>query len=1051
MRIQDVKINPEESSYECVSDALIKGTISFRCCEYSRDYSIILRFYGQVKSTTVELVKIIRENEHFLVDINSKLWVAKELTSGWHTIPFKVIIINGQLLPPSFILNDAVSVIYSLSVTFWRGPLAAEKQMFTIPIQFKQSTEFSLRILSSQSGFLITNRENKNSESESASETSKNNSPNVSSLSPTLSPQNTTSDSIKNKNTLFSKLSKSISSPTATKEDVMPYELLVKNQIVIAGYTASAELNWGTPSQQINIPPVQKVDEINVTIFQVTRVSPQSAVSNLFEKKTILDTYKIEFNGEERNKKSQKIIAKIPSSCPSSFEHPAISNFYLVQIKVRFDKKPKSLISFEAPLVVLDRAEAPEISIVKHVGVPFLIRDDSLPSKNNDNRSIKTLETTDDEPETYTVVYPYYANHPDEMTLIVGDIVRIRERFLDGYVEARILKMVTKTGEKQTRTFSVGAIGILPMHHLQETVERSERHYSLVNFNDNSNRSLPDLSEVSVDSEMPPLNLGSPTLPTLDNSSYSSSDFDDHQSRLSSSRRSSESQRDWEERYQRQYLTETQNSLTKLTINESQEASSPNKRDYQSKEYQSGPPSPLRKNSGSPRYNLLKSGSDSSSINPPPYTIPFLADSKRKSLVPPPSENVEAVIVDEVVNLGTLASHLGVLARFNAMRHQSIKAEALLGGGSFSTEITENSLEQVSEGIDVRSEIFLDWLFLCRAEVRYNMWLSFLVRNKPDPRRMPLPPLDVGMLITSTNVNLNDFKALVWHSHMLNPLRYLEDFYCMSGEPTSPYSFPLEQMHTVIGLGYEPDPVSLQVWSELTNSSYSHSHPFKLSPLDIISSIPFRCPWCQTTTYHPPNLYVLFRIKDGKITCGNPNCSANFDSNMCSAKIFLDDISEWIQHQTPIKGSNLNEQTCAIDPSGSSEILSSLFLNFSNLPHEGIANAVANLLNLAQRQNIPSCNWTIIQHYFIQSLFPALRDAGQMRDVSESRFTRIMRSYRNIVFSNFSLDLVAAVLRQRKFTEKMCCGVVSWSAPGVMPRATLRYARFIMLLKQEAG
>ncbi|KAJ1551675.1 hypothetical protein HK096_004954 [Nowakowskiella sp. JEL0078] len=1054
MRIQDVEIKPDFSSYECVSDLLIKGTISFRCGDYSKDCALALRFFGQVKSKAVEMVKIIRENEHLLVDVQSNLWVSKELAKGRHTIPFKVIIINGQLLPPSFTMNESISVIYGLSITFSRGPLAAEKRTFTIPIHLKQSSDFSLRILSAQSGFLITNRENKDSESELDSESTKNNSPKTASMSPTLSPTlspktvttiSSSSSSVKTKKSLFSKMSRSMSSSMVTKEDTLTYELFVKNQVIIAGYTASAELIWGwgngIPSQQVDIPPAQKVDEINVTLFQVTRVAPQSLVSSQFEKKTILDTYKIEYNGDDRNKKSQKIIAKVPPSCPASFEHPLVSNFYLIQVKVRFDKKAKSMISFEAPLVVLDRAEAPKIKIVKHVGVPFLIRDDSLPSKNNDNHSIKTLETTstDDESETYTVVYPYYANQPDEMTLIVGDVVQLKERFLDGYVEARILKMATKAGDKQPRTFSIGTVGIIPLHHLQETVERSEGYYSLVNFDDNSNGSLPDLSEISVDSEIPPLNLGSPTLPTLEKPSYSSSNVDDHQSRLPSGRRSLDSQRDWEERSPRQHgksYIDTRNSLASMTISENREESYTNRNDSQTKEYETRPNSPTKRNSESPRYSPLKSGHEPNSLNLTPFTIPTPADNKRKSFVPPPLENVEAVTVDEVVNLGTLASHLGVLARFNSLRHQSIKAEALLGGGSFSIEAAENSLDGINSGIDVRSEIFLDWLFLCRAEVRYNMWLSFLVRNKPNPNRMPLPPLDV---------------ALIWHSHMLNPLRYLEDLYCMSGEPMSPYSFPLEQMHTVLGLGYEPDPVSLKVWSELTNSTLSHNHPFKLSPLDIVSSIPFRCPWCQTTTYHPPDKYVLFRIKDGGLICGNPNCAATFDSNMCSTKNFLEDVSQWIMHQTPIKGSNLNEQTCAIDPSGSIEQLSHLFLSFSTPPNEGIAQSVANLLNLAQRQNLQSCNWSVVQHYFAHSVFPALRNAGQMREVSESNFSRIMRAYRNIVHSNFSLDLVAAVLRQRKFTEKMCSGIVSWSAPGVMPRATLRYARFIMLIKQESG
>ncbi|KAJ3122733.1 hypothetical protein HK098_002528, partial [Nowakowskiella sp. JEL0407] len=123
--------------------------------------------------------------------------------------------------------------------------------------------------------------------------------------------------------------------------------------------------------------------------------------------------------------------------------------------------------------------------------------------------------------------------------------------------------------------------------------------------------------------------------------------------------------------------------------------------------------------------------------------------------VPPPNELIEPIIVDDVVNLFTITAHFGVITRFNALRYQSIKAEALIGGGPQPAP-THPPPPELNESIDTSSELFLDWLYLCRAEIRYEMWINYLAMEQPNPMSMPLPPLDV---------------ALFWHAHLLNPLR----------------------------------------------------------------------------------------------------------------------------------------------------------------------------------------------------------------------------------------------------------------------------------------
>ncbi|KAJ3112131.1 hypothetical protein HK098_008242, partial [Nowakowskiella sp. JEL0407] len=258
--------------------------------------------------------------------------------------------------------------------------------------------------------------------------------------------------------------------------------------------------------------------------------------------------------------------------------------------------------------------------------------------------------------------------------------------------------------------------------------------------------------------------------------------------------------------------------------------------------------------------------------------------------------------------------------------------------------------------------------------------------------------------------------------------------------------------HTVLGLGYEPDPVSLATWNAIAGTSTrNNQQPFHLSALDTTTPLPYACPWCKTKTHHPPLKYVLFRIKNGFLNCANPACQIRFDADSASAKLFLDDVIQWIKVQKiGLKGTNLNDQTCAIDPINAKKLLSNLFFS-TNSPSNDINNAVAILLGFSQPQSIASCNWNTIQQHFAFTLFPVLRSAFQMKEISEDTFSRMMRSYKNNVFTGFSIDLIAAVVRQRKFTAKMCGGVVNWVAPGVVPRATQRYAKFLKLIQEEKG
>ncbi|KAJ3131283.1 hypothetical protein HK100_006555 [Physocladia obscura] len=340
---------------------------------------------------------------------------------------------------------------------------------------------------------------------------------------------------------------------------------------------------------------------------------------------------------------------------------------------------------------------------------------------------------------------------------------------------------------------------------------------------------------------------------------------------------------------------------------------------------------------------------------------------------------VEAIVVDKVVSIQSVHAHLGLLHRFSV-------------------------LEDDNRDADLR--------YLCHAEQRYLKWLEFLKDIRPDPLNLPLPPIDV---------------AWMWHAHMLNPLRYLEDCYNIFGF-SSPYHMPLHRMHQIDGEGFNPLDGSQEIWEGFTGEPYT---------LAMGCETPFElyCPWCTSSTAVEADLFVKFRLKDASIPCAG--CFALMNTENLSAKRFMNDIGKFLNADGMLCGSILDEKTGDINIQKAANDLSVLF------PANTFMQRFDSIVG-----DFEKCNWHEIETRFALHM-NALRIAESLRGhVRKTTVPMIFRAYKNIPFA-LSLNIIAAVVRQQGFTSKIVGGVVDWSDRDAFARAVWRYKNFLELIKKE--
>ncbi|KAJ3332526.1 hypothetical protein HDU76_013964 [Blyttiomyces sp. JEL0837] len=348
----------------------------------------------------------------------------------------------------------------------------------------------------------------------------------------------------------------------------------------------------------------------------------------------------------------------------------------------------------------------------------------------------------------------------------------------------------------------------------------------------------------------------------------------------------------------------------------------------------------------------------------------------------------------------------------------------------------------------------VDDAFLCLAEQRYLKFLRVLRDTLPVPEAVPIPPIDV---------------ALVWHAHLLHPLNYLQDcFYFFHNQSANPYSLPLLRMQK-LSWEYKPESGgSVAIWEAFTGTPCTMSIPDSIhAKLEAVC--PGGC--CDWVGVLEATVYVKYRIRGEAIVC--PGCKGSFSKEEASVKRFLDAVvgfRDGGEKKNSLRGTLLSS-THEIDPAKA--LLETSILTTKTEP-------LSQLLALADSKAFKKnpLKWPQLLKLFNRHIAALLRGAVLDKvngrpvsvDVTKLRKTtpaKIVRAYRNLAIPALSVDLCAAVRRQRVFAWNVVGssggngsgdnGDAASADSGYpvddiwLGKAAMRYERFWKLLQKEGG
>ncbi|KAJ3267516.1 hypothetical protein HK104_005810, partial [Borealophlyctis nickersoniae] len=255
---------------------------------------------------------------------------------------------------------------------------------------------------------------------------------------------------------------------------------------------------------------------------------------------------------------------------------------------------------------------------------------------------------------------------------------------------------------------------------------------------------------------------------------------------------------------------------------------------------------------------------------------------------------------------------------------------------------------------------------------------------------------------------------------------------CFIGSVTQTF-FTIFQLN---GLAYEPDPASITAWE-----TYSQL-PFTFTPETVAPTVPVQCLWCMTTIHAPSESYILFRMKDAPLKCAS--CAQEFTASSYSVKRVLNDMRQFMQNQSKfVKGTVLDHESGKIDTIAGQRDMNLLLCH----SYEKGRKDMDEIFQSADAAKTAEFHWPKFQAKLL-TLILSLTRQKLMANMRKQTMGRVARAYRNMV-TPLTIDLVAAVVRQRTFTAKMVGGAVNWSDPVVVARSTMRYRQFLILMERE--
>ncbi|KAI8065489.1 hypothetical protein BC940DRAFT_348130 [Gongronella butleri] len=286
--------------------------------------------------------------------------------------------------------------------------------------------------------------------------------------------------------------------------------------------------------------------------------------------------------------------------------------------------------------------------------------------------------------------------------------------------------------------------------------------------------------------------------------------------------------------------------------------------------------------------------------------------------------------------------------------------------------------------------------YLARAEQRYEKYVRRYTIG------MPTPPLDV---------------AFVWHTHCLSPLRYMEDLVTRNDAARHMYNapFPLDR---IFSERHGPSKDTLQDWGKLFPDE-----PYTLDTTMLTDgSYTTACYRCGRDISLPWADYVPMRLG---------NMSVMF-SHACKGtdQICLADMARYkLESDLTTKG--------PIGPPVSG----------TQLKPNGKFKTKGNKLiqHIKPLQRLDSAQE--LDYAYERVIEEQLKRLGKSYEHDANELLYAIRTCYQSNPSNFSLDLIHAVFRQRKFYDSV--KGIQWEMPDNFSRAVRRYHDFLFMMRMN--
>ena len=322
-------------------------------------------------------------------------------------------------------------------------------------------------------------------------------------------------------------------------------------------------------------------------------------------------------------------------------------------------------------------------------------------------------------------------------------------------------------------------------------------------------------------------------------------------------------------------------------------------------------------------------------------------------------------------------------------------------------------------------------------------------------------------ILCGASANYRDV-AIVFHSHCLSPWRFYTD---MNRRGPSLWSkkvaFPLERLASLIESSVWTDIESEKIWNDkYPRSTYQiwDSDPVLGMSKLILQDIQFSCPWCDTQQTIPLGTWTeIHTTKTAVWSCAS--CQVKFNADTLSAKYLKDDLLEFNKTNNPwYHPYFLRRLTCR---TVKGVIPGRFDVNPEETGNADLGFILETVLHPGDRtQHLPPTRmhlyifinttiqptWKDIDYSFDQTM-AQLKGARLLRMLSRGNIFISMRiAYQGILYKHFSIDLVAAALRQREFAMKITAPELApFDSPSALDVATTRYHKFLLLMNRKSG